>query len=347
MTFRARALWMCLVGCIAPDLLSDQPCPCGSGWYCDETTNRCRRGESADATPDSFRDAFGDVSDAGDANPDGSDPLRACWRRPEGCSWAEPGFRFEEISSNVGDVFGSHPTFSPDACTIMYGDRAAELYERHRPGPGEPFGVPMEMRGLNDEGTGGSPSIAPYGLEMFFASSRGSGSAEIYRSTRPVPDASWITPVRASDLLLDPDVATVHFDPRLSPDGLRIYFAPLVEGPLVRVIYVAERDVLGVAFGGPRPIDIEALELPAEVDGTYVPTATADGRVLIFGTTGARRDLMYTTRADTTSDWTPARLVPTSILTTSTLAEADVSPDGCELIVRAGRTAHLVYVDAM
>ena len=358
--------------------------------------------------------------DAADANVDAADPMRACWRRAERCSWATPGFTFQEIGSNLGDVSGTRPTFSPDGCTVMYSDAAGDLYERRRPASMMPFGEPSEMRGLNDQG-GRSASVTPNGLEVLFKSD----SDEIFRSTRDIPVASWGPPARANDLLT-PGVATTHFDPILAPDGLTVYFAPVLDGPgdtdcamqfgslpgyqlcaesatecemalethgtcaetcaaagrtcvtgydedtsacerlaevgcdttfitqicvcalgtLDRVLFAADRSVPGVAFNPPRPL---GLELPADVTtGAYTPSTTHDNLVLVFGTIGSRRDLMYSTRSEPGGSWSAARLVPTDLLTTITLFDAAVSPDGCELAVRAGgRTAHLVYVDPL
>lgn len=119
MFFRALlkpALWMCLsvqVGCVLPAVSAEgRPCPCATGWTCDQATERCVRCVGAAC-------ANGDAGERADARGDALD----AWSNldaPRDDAWGADAWSADAWSPDDADLDGGVDAFvSPDAAPML------------------------------------------------------------------------------------------------------------------------------------------------------------------------------------------------------------------------------------
>ena len=157
--------------------------------------------------------------------------------------------------------------------------------------------------------------------------------------TQPFPSPS------APDQALVASVNTAgdnYFDPFLSPDGLRLYLAPVLGGS--QQIRMATRMAADKNFGAPALLAV-VNSGTADAD----PALSPDERILVFssrrpaGPGLGATNLWYSTRPSTTADFAPPRLIP-SVNSDQEDGDPVLSADGCELYFasrRAGSKYHL------
>jgi WD40-like Beta Propeller Repeat. len=120
-------------------------------------------------------------------------------RSSPSATW-NPGVLVAELSSAFSDV---DPDVSPDGLTLyMSSDRSGtgnRLYVSRRTARGQPWLAPEEMLGLGTSTSDRGPSADPQGLNMIFASIRGTfPDIRLYAASRLAPLASWDTIVELS-----------------------------------------------------------------------------------------------------------------------------------------------------
>jgi hypothetical protein len=106
----------------------------------------------------------------------------------------------------------------------------ADIYVTKRVTPKDPWAVPVNLGPVvNSEYHDYFPSLSPDGLLLFFSDHiegpprpGGLGDSDMWVSMRPTSQDSWGAPVN-----LGPQVNGPHPEhgPRLSPDGLTLYFS--------------------------------------------------------------------------------------------------------------------------
>jgi len=84
------------------------------------------------------------------------------------------------------------------------------------------FGLAELIAGINTASDDGQPNVGSDGLELFFYSTRsGAAAADIYVSTRDVPNAPWSAPANLGSAINSSGSET---RPSLSWDGTSLYF---------------------------------------------------------------------------------------------------------------------------
>lgn len=184
-----------------------------------------------------------------------------------------------------------------------------------------------------------SPQVTGDGLALYYASTApgGVGGLDIWMVTRPALSSPWGTPVNLGPTVNSgADEAT----PRLSPDGLSLYFSSARSGGKGDWdIWVATRASSDAAFS--TPVNLGSAVNSSTEDG--IPQVSADDRTLVFssrrsGGLGAY-DIWMSSRANALAAWEPARHLPAPINSSSggTLPTA-LSRDGLLLVFKSWRS---------
>lgn len=161
--------------------------------------------------------------------------------------------------------------------------------------PLTPFGPPVPLPGtINTAEPEDDPSLTGDMLEIYFER-----KAQIFASTRSSVTESW--PAAQPATKLNEIVAWGSHCPKISADGLEVYFSIYIDAAL-QEIYHSTRSSRGAPWSTPQ----EVAELNSAFDDAC-PMATADGKTLYF--TSARSgglgddDLWFSTRDAVTSPW--------------------------------------------
>ena len=131
------------------------------------------------------------------------------------------------------------PCITRDGLTLYFmstrpgGHGGADLYMTKRVTIGDPWGEPLNLgEPANSSAWEMSPSISADGLSLYFCSNREKlgtiywALGYIYVATRPTTDDSWSTPKKLGPMV-NPGLAYDSDYPRISPDGLSLYFRRL------------------------------------------------------------------------------------------------------------------------
>lgn len=157
--------------------------------------------------------------------------------------------------------------------------------------PNGPFGDPMPVDVLNSAFDDDDCTLSPDGLELYFESTRDSGTGDLFVSHRETLQSDWSKPVRV------PGINVPGYDdgtPALTPDGLALFFSSNRPGGTNGTddVYLSLRIDLLSAWGAPARI--EALSTasadlgphPAPGGGLHLcsdrPDAAAQGGFDVF-----------------------------------------------------------------
>ncbi len=155
--------------------------------------------------------------------------------------------------------------------------------------------------------------------------SGGAGGSDIWETTRPNTNASWGSLTRTHVISLA--TGNSELDPFVTPDGLSIYYAPLVSGS--QSIVAAKRTALNDAFSSGSPV----AELNTS-GSNFDPTLFANDRVIVFAsdrnTALSGDNIWYATRQNTTQAFSTPRLVP-GVNSDMDDGDPHVSKDGCRI----------------
>lgn len=200
---------------------------------------------------------------------------------------------------------------------------------------GQPANAPVWDGPLHEDGP---ISISGDGLTLFLESERpgGLGGSDLWMTTRPTPASVWSTLVN-----LGPQINSSVDDsaPRLSPDGLSLYF---VRGQLGDAgssdIWLATRPTLTDLFG--TPVKLGPAINSSNFEGHT--TVSADNLTLIFdsdrsGGVDGSTDLWISTRINAAAAWEPARPLDPPINTSSLEIYPCLSEDGLLLFFSSNR----------
>ena len=208
------------------------------------------------------------------------------------------------------------------------------------------FGTPTNLGPtINSSDTDATPSISVDGLSLYFQSKRpgGLGDRDLWVTMRATTDHEWGTPV-----WLGPTVnsSAPDFGPRISVDGLSLYFAdgvhfqsiPRPGGFGQSDIWVASRATAWDPWGTPVNLG-PPVNTGAKEGG---PTITGDGLTFVFdsdrpGGSGGY-DLWMTTRPTVSDPWGPPVNLGPSVNSSALDAEPSISVEGLVLFFMSNRT---------
>jgi Tol biopolymer transport system component len=145
------------------------------------------------------------------------------------------------------------PAITADGLTMYFDDDADgsnyDIWVATRAAVAADFGAPSDVSVINDPTTfDTTESINADGTVMYFASYRGTGYYQIYRTTRPNTSSPFSTPVAVGEL----NTPEENADPTISADGLTIYFSSVRAGGMGGLdIWMASRTSTSDGFGTP------------------------------------------------------------------------------------------------
>ena len=180
----------------------------------------------------------------------------------------------------------------------------------------------------------GTPAVSSDGLELYFKTLRGpgmggSGTNDIYRSTRASTSAAWGAPSPVTEL----NTNSIEGSPELSPDDLTIYLASNRAGSSgVMDIYKSTRATKLQAWS--MPVRVPELSTSSDEEGlTILPS---DLVAYFHSNRSGPYHIWRTTRAMKTAPWrTPVEIV--APLNDGDYENPWVSADDCRMYVQAQR----------
>ena len=237
----------------------------------------------------------------------------------------------QAVTSVSSPSFETGSFLSSDGLTLYFGsDRGGagfDAYMAQRPSLGEAFGVPMMVAGANTSANDHGITLSVDGLEGFLSSDRAGADFDVFRATRP----TTTDPFGTFAPVVEINGPTNDYNPVLSGDGLRLYFASesRAGGSGGTDLLVATRATTAAPFDPPvfmTDLDTAAAEAS--------PTLIASERVIVFtsnrvGTNGTL-DVWYATRASRDVAFDTPRPVPT-ISSPNKEWHPFLRRDGCEL----------------
>jgi hypothetical protein len=186
---------------------------------------------------------------------------------------------------------------------------------------------------IDDQGQ----SVTGDGLTLFYGSTApgGSGGLDIWMATRPTVTSAWGTPINLGPTINSADDDN---DPRLSPDGLSLYFDSNRGGGHGGYdVWVATRPTLTAAFGAPVNLG-SAINSSADDGG---PQISADNRTLVFASSrswaSGQLEVWMSTRTNALAPWEPARHLPAPINHAGDTFASEISRDGLLLFLKSWR----------
>jgi hypothetical protein len=199
------------------------------------------------------------------------------------------------------------------------------------------FGQPTNLAALSSAAYEDASSITADGLTLFFESDRpdGMGLTDIWMSTRPTASSPWGPSVNLGSPV---NSAADDGSPRISPDGLSLYFASYREGGSGGGdIWVTTRPTRTDAFG--TPVNLGSMVNSTAED--FGPWISADGLCLLFcsidrpGGLGGG-DIWISTRTNRAAPWEPARNLGAPVNTENFELFPCLSADGLLLFFMGG-----------
>ena len=212
----------------------------------------------------------------------------------------------------------------------------ADSYRATRADLNVPFtaAVNNDDLGLNSSASDTKVVFAEDGLEVFLASGRAPsvGGSDLWRATRTDLSAPF-TNFENTAL----STASDEYDPFLSPDGLRLYYASSIDGDLD--LFVAARPTLA------DPFTAGTLIVELATDGTDShPALSDDERVILFESNrpggAGDSDIWIATRPSIDAPFVDPTPLPV-INTDAFEGEPLLSADGCELLFASSRAEGL------
>lgn len=262
-----------------------------------------------------------------DATPIDAPPEVAClgkWRA--GPTFSDPGFLLNV--STTGDE--GDPFVTADEKTIYF-LRSADVYKATRSSLSDDFSNVAKAGDLSSAQNDYKVALTADGLTAFVNSARTgtAGGADIWRATRTSTTQLFATPTQTN--LINVNTATHQWDPHISANGLRLYYAPDAV-PDQHIVMAARNDV-NDNFGGP----VVLTELDSGMHDND-PTLTSDERLIVFASNrGGERNLWYALRAEPTLPFEAPLMVPTLNSTMTIDDGPHISADGCRLYFVSNR----------
>ncbi|MBA7683788.1 hypothetical protein ES703_92173 [subsurface metagenome] len=199
------------------------------------------------------------------------------------------------------------------------------------------FGTPTNLGPtVNSSSIDAQPDISADGLSLYFLSRRpgGSGSADLWVTTRKAKDDPWGAPVNLGTTL---NSSAPDHNPSISADGLSLYYTSRRPGGHgADDIWMTTRKTKSDPWS--TPVNLGFNSSPDD----WAPNISADGLELFFTCSGARGgygsyDLYVATREIINDPWgEPVNLGPT-VNSSAGDAGSSISPDGRMLFFTSDR----------
>jgi hypothetical protein len=224
------------------------------------------------------------------------------------------------------------PFLSADEKTIYFssnrtgsiGPTATDVWVASRMDTSSPFQAPVVALTINTVYAESKVSMTADQLLLVVASDRpGTGGVDIWEATRGAVDMPWSA---LDQISLGAVNSTGNdFDPEISPDGLRLYDAPVIGTG--QHIVVSARASRTTAFGAPANVfSFSALDSD--------PALSRDERVIVFASSRSggvgQTDLWYATRSTATVPLSAPALVR-GINSTAYDSDPALTRSGCRL----------------
>lgn len=308
-----------LSACFSPTPPTGAPCvedrDCPGAQVCHTVTRTC------------------EASCAGCTPPDGPTleldglPVTGCWGAwLSGSLQFGPLVRHTELSLPLVGV--ANPSLA-QAGLAIYFDRGQDFFRATRVSPTATFAPPTRVDELRTDENESKISTTGDDQTAVFGSARlgTSGLLDLWQAQR-LPGGLFGVPSNLPFIAIND--ANNQFDPEITPDGLHLYFSPVIDG--TQDIRHASRLTLEA------PFDNVTTVIPADMGPVFDPTISPDQRVLVFaGRPGtAPPDLFFATRAGAAAPF-GAPVALTALNTTSLDSDPDLSIDGCTLFFASNR----------
>jgi hypothetical protein len=180
-------------------------------------------------------------------------------------------------------------------------------------------------------------SVTGDGLTLFYASRApgGSGGLDIWMVTRPTLSSPWGTPVNLGPTVNSSDDEDC---PRLSPDGLSLYFQSNRSGGQGSFdIWVATRPTVSAPFGAPVNLG-PAINSDSD---DFLPQISADNRTLVLSSSRnvgpGQLEIWMSTRTNALAPWEPAHRLPAPVNHAGDTFAPEISRDGLLLFIKSWR----------
>lgn len=284
-------------------------------------------GGPGDAGGDAASDAAGDGSGAP------ADAAADCWAHWMNGSVAIDPAGVQEITELSTSADDRHPWIS-DSGLHMYFSRAAsstlpgDVYFTSRGTAAGMFGTPNPVVELNSAGDEERAWLTPDELTVALSTAH-DGPLQIHMITRPA-STPFGTP-NADHLMTVNALGSLHLDPFLTADQLRLYWAANTQPNTRLEVLVATRTSITGDFG--LPATIGTLDDPGTNVGS--PALYQGEQLLVFYSGKGAMDLSYATRSAAGS-FSSSTKVPT-VNTAGNEVDPVLSPDGCELYFSSDR----------
>jgi Tol biopolymer transport system component len=226
------------------------------------------------------------------------------------------------------------PSLTADGNTLYFardsGDQTRDLYVATRDGAGAPWSTPVRVEELATAGDEQRITVDASGTIAVFAANR-DGSTDLYYTTRAGAESPFGEPTRMHFDDVN-DAFNGDFDPELSFDGTRLFYAPYTGAQ--QYVRITSRSTIDQPFG--PPTDVGGI---AVTDESGDPTLSRDERILVYATgdLSSENDIYYTVRDSPAAAFGPPTQVPGANVVDFDDSETELSPDACELLFASTR----------
>jgi predicted methyltransferase len=308
-----RALALLLIaGCFRPSPPTGLPCgpgdTCPTGQACDLITGTCDPASRDGGPHDAPVDPDGSATDCW-----------AVWR--SGAPSLSPPERLDAVSSAANE---GNPSLAENGLALYFArgaNGARDLFVARREDLGSAFGVAIAVAEFATADDENKLSLAAGDTLGAIAISSGGGDFDLFETVTGngafgVPSPTPFASVNSM---------SSEVDPELTPDGLHIYFSNGIR------LSSASRASTSEPFGPPALL--EGIAAGTSID----PAISPDQRVLVHTSNG---DLVLALRAGSTGAFDPP--IPLDAVNSPQEdGDAELSPDGCELVFASARTGSL------
>ena len=223
------------------------------------------------------------------------------------------------------------PFLTADEKTIYF-VRSSDIYKATRTSLTVDFANVAKASDLSSGQSDSKVSMTADGLTAFLNSARtggAGGATDVWRATRTSTSQNFATPDQ--QYLINVNSSVDQWDPHISADGLRLYYAPTAVPD--QHIVVASRSDLTDNFGGAKVL----TELDSGMHDND-PTLTSDERLIVFASNrNGDRNLWYALRDDPSLPFSAPIMVPQINSTTTVDDGPHISADGCRLYFTSNR----------
>ncbi len=228
--------------------------------------------------------------------------------------------RVSELATSAAQ---GDPSLSPDGLTLYFsqGSSGKDYYATRRADRTAPWGAPSRLDDLSSTGDDTKLTLSDDGLVAIVSSDRAPATSfDLWEATRASAAVPFGTPTRTPLTAINNNSA--QYDPQLSGDGLRLYYAPDVGG--TQVIELATRSSRAEAFGMPVELALGA--------GSIADPSPSPDELVMFYTVHANGPtaMFYATRTTATDSFGAGQKLPLYDVPVFDQDPA-ISHDGCEL----------------